>query len=252
MKKLITALLFLPLYALAQLDSIASDVYAWKAPLSKTTVGNILFEGSTNDFEWMQMSSNFITVGKKTLNGQVAANEEWMYFIKSGTIKISFNDAVQTIGANSMAMLLPGQKFTLNNEADLPAVYYLVKYRSKAPVDITRGNNSGGSFVKEFSQVEFKAHDRGGTRSYFTTPTAMGKRLEMHVSTLNAGIQSHAPHTHRAAEMIIMIEGNTEMQVGDEIKKGNTGDVYFLGSNVLHGIKNIGDKPCMYYAFQFE
>jgi (S)-ureidoglycine aminohydrolase len=42
------------------------------------------------------------------------------------------------------------------------------------------------------------------------------------------------------------------MILGDKTFKGKDGDFYYAGSNVLHGIKNIGTSPCMYYAIQFE
>jgi (S)-ureidoglycine aminohydrolase len=80
----------------------------------------------------------------------------------------------------------------------------------------------------------------------------MTKRLDMHVTTLKAGLKSHEPHTHRAAEMVVMIDGHTEMQIGQKFYKGNEGDVYYLASNVLHGIRNIGSVPCTYFAIQFE
>ncbi len=74
----------------------------------------------------------------------------------------------------------------------------------------------------------------------------------MHVTTLKEGVRSHDPHTHRAEEIVLMIAGNTEMQIGEKFYKGTTGDFYYLGSNVLHAIKNVDTKPCMYFAFQFE
>ena len=80
----------------------------------------------------------------------------------------------------------------------------------------------------------------------------MSERLEMHVTTLNPHITSHEPHTHLPAEIIIMMKGHTEMIIGDGLFKGEAGDVYFLGSNIPHGIRNIGDGQCMYLAFQFQ
>lgn len=80
----------------------------------------------------------------------------------------------------------------------------------------------------------------------------MGKRLEMHLSTLNEGLRNHDPHIHRAEEMVILFSGRYRMHIGDQFYKGSTGDVYFLGSNVLHAIRNIGSSQCMYVAFQFE
>jgi len=80
----------------------------------------------------------------------------------------------------------------------------------------------------------------------------MQKYFEIHVTTLKEGLRSHDPHTHRAEEIVLMIEGDTEMQIGEKFYKGKTGDFFYLGSNVLHAIRNEGTKSCMYFAIQFE
>jgi len=109
------------------------------------------------------------------------------------------------------------------------------------------------SFVKIWENISFKPNNiGGGRRDFFEQSTVMQKRFEIHVSTLKEGIRSHDPHTHRAEEIVLLIEGDTEMQVGDQFKKVNAGGFYYLGSNVLHAIKNIGTKPSTYFAIQFE
>ena len=74
----------------------------------------------------------------------------------------------------------------------------------------------------------------------------------MHVTTLKEGLKSHEPHTHRAEEIVWILEGETEMQLGNEVVKTAVDGFYYLGSNVPHAIKNIGTKPATYFAFQFE
>jgi (S)-ureidoglycine aminohydrolase len=74
----------------------------------------------------------------------------------------------------------------------------------------------------------------------------------MHVTTLNPGIKSHEPHTHKSDEMVIMISGNTDMEIGKNNYSAGKGDVYFLGADIPHAISNTGDESCMYYAFHFE
>jgi len=248
MKRLLFLFIILPAISQAQLDSVASRSYQWINPANTT----VLFEGSTYDFEWMQMSSRRITVDKKTLKAEVPKNEEQLLIVKSGIVHFRFHDSSFSLGAGSIALLLPGEKYELINAGPSDVDYYLMKYRSKKPSDIERGKSAGGSFVKEWSKITFNPHDRGGVRNYFNRATAMSSRFEMHVTTLNAGLKSHEPHTHRASEIVLMIEGDTEMQIGQSFYKGTSGDFYFLGTNVLHGVRNIGTKPCMYFAFQFE
>jgi (S)-ureidoglycine aminohydrolase len=42
------------------------------------------------------------------------------------------------------------------------------------------------------------------------------------------------------------------MQIGEKFFKGAEGDIYYLGSNVPHAIRNDGQGTCTYFAFQFE
>ncbi len=49
-----------------------------------------------------------------------------------------------------------------------------------------------------------------------------------------------------------MIKGKSEMELDGKIVHGDAGDIYFLGSEVPHAIKNIDDEPIQYFAYQFE
>lgn len=119
-------------------------------------------------------------------------------------------------------------------------------------MDTERGTNAGGSMLLDWESLEFKLHNKGGRRNFFDRKSAMSERIEMHATTLNPGIKSHEPHTHAPAEIVIMMDGTTEMEIGDNIYPGIVGDVYFLGSNIPHAIRNTSDKSCMYLAFQWE
>ena len=243
-----------PLFLLAQEDSIAKGVYSWKDPLkqsSKTISTVTLFQGSTNDMEWLQMSANSIAASRKKITVSIPNNEEQLLIIKSGNLTIG-RDSVYSLGANSVALFMPGATYVLANTGNEPSSYYLLKYRSKNSIDIERANGAGGSLVKDWSQIEFKPHDKGGRRDFFERATAMCKRFEMHVTTLKRGLKSHDPHVHRAAEIIIVIDGSTEMLIGDKLYKGEKGSIYYLPSKVLHGIQNKGVTTCSYFAFQFE
>jgi (S)-ureidoglycine aminohydrolase len=251
---LIFLLLLPPLVVLSQ-QSIPSARYSWKKPAQKTAkdiLSTTLFEGSAYDMEYLQMSANTLLPSKKKISMQVAANEEQLMIIKTGTVSITIQDSTWTIGSGSIALLMPGEEYSLQNTAKDSCHYYTMKYRSKLPVDAARGKTAGGSLIKDWNKIEFKPGGKGGSRKFFERPTAMCKRFEMHVTTLNEGLKSHEPHTHRAEEIVLVKESKTEMQIADKFYKGNVGDVYYLGSSVLHAIRNDGAGPCVYFAFQFE
>jgi (S)-ureidoglycine aminohydrolase len=250
--------LLFPVLALAQqptLPVVPSAMYTWQEPVKqsyKNILSVSLFEGSVHDMEYLQMTANKVLPAKTKTALQVPATEEHLVLIKKGTLSISFNDSTWSIGDGSIALLMPGEKYSLQNTGKEACSYYVMKYRSKAELDLTRGKTKGGSFVKDWNKIQFKPHERGGIRNYFERPTAMCKRLEMHVTTLKEGIKSHEPHTHRAEEIVLIIDNKTEMQIGDKFYKGGAGDIYYLGSNVSHAIRNDGVGTCTYFAFQFE
>jgi len=258
MKKILFTIFFLaaPVLAWAQQDSVPSKMYSWRKPLNefhKNIFSSVIFEGRAHDMSFLQMTANaLLSSPKKKTDLQVPDNEEHLLLVKTGTFNISLNDSTWSVGAGSIALLMPGQKYSLQNASKDSCNFYLMEYRSKQPVNATRGKTSGGSVVKDWKKIVFKPHDRGGIRNYFERPTAMCKRLEMHVTTLKEGIKSHEPHTHRAEEIVLVIDNNTEMQIADKFYKGGSGDMYYLGSNVSHAIRNDAKGTCTYFAFQFE
>jgi quercetin dioxygenase-like cupin family protein len=74
----------------------------------------------------------------------------------------------------------------------------------------------------------------------------------MHTTALNVGEVSHAPHTHIQEEVILVMRGNVEMQIGENFYEGVTGDLFFLSSNTPHALKNTGKDQCEYFAFQWR
>jgi (S)-ureidoglycine aminohydrolase len=251
---LFPALLFASLVVSAQ-AVIPSQLYSWKKPSGvahENILSSILFEGRAHDMAYFNMSANeIVSSGKKTLL-ETPADEEHLLIVKSGTLSISMRDSSWSVGKGSVAVIMPGENYSLQNAAKDVCTFYSMKYRSALPKDDARGKRAGGSFVKDWNKIPFKPHDKGGIRNYFERPTAMGKRLEMHVTTLKEGIKSHEPHTHKAEEIVLVIDNKTEMQIGDKFYKGGEGSIYYLGSDVPHAIQNDGVGTCTYFAFQFE
>lgn len=242
-----------PLIIAVHFAPVSPGVYDWKTPaksVSKNVSTSILFEGSAFEMEWLQMSSNEMTKSNKAVKVKIPNDEEHLYIIKKGTMEAKLKDSVYSLASGSILVLFPGEKLSIQNKQKNSCEYFVMKYRSHSSID---KENAWNSFVKDWNKVAFKPNDRGGgVRSFFERPTAMLKRLEMHVTTLNAGLKSHDPHTHAAKEIIVMKDGDTEMLIGEKTFKGKEGSVYFLESNILHGIKNTGTTSCTYFAIQFE
>jgi quercetin dioxygenase-like cupin family protein len=88
----------------------------------------------------------------------------------------------------------------------------------------------------------------GARREVVRRPTTTLDELESHITTLNPGTTTHAPHTHANEEMIILREGTLEAYVNGEWKPMSTGSMVFFASNVPHAVKNTGTVPATYYV----
>lgn len=225
---------------------IEASVYSIHQDLQE----QVLYAGESAHFSYVEMKWKKMNEYNELIN-LTDAQKEQIIIVKEGKLKVNVGSLSREIGPNSVAFLLPGENGSIQNVAAGSSFYHMA-YTSKKPMDLERGIQAGGSFIMPFEEVEFKPHDRGGVRNYFRRATAMCPYYEMHVTTLNPGIKSHEPHTHQAAEIVLMIEGHTREEVGNAVHYGNPGDLYFLPSNVPHAVQNIGNKPCMYFAFQWQ
>jgi (S)-ureidoglycine aminohydrolase len=255
MKKYLFLFLLIPCLAFSQKDTVLSGMYAWRTPteqVRKNIRSKVLFSGKVADMDYLQMTANELLPSSEKITMQVPENEEQLLIVKGGKLQIAFADSSWTIGAGSIALLLPGEKYSLQNSGMDTGSYYLAGYHSRQPVDRDRGKIAGGSMAKDWNQIQFKPHDKGGIRNFLERPTAMCKRLEIHVTTLKQGIKSHEPHTHKAEEIVLMLHNKTEMQIGEQFYKGADGTIYYLGSMVPHAIRNDGVGDCIYFAIQFE
>ena len=104
----------------------------------------------------------------------------------------------------------------------------------------------------DWNAIANKQTDVGAVRQFFRSPTATLDELECHVTTLNPGLQSHAPHKHPNEELVIIREGTVEVLVNGEWKKVGPGSVIFNASNQLHALKNVGTTPAVYHVINWR
>jgi (S)-ureidoglycine aminohydrolase len=237
-----------------KMPPVASGVYAWqKAPVTKKAgvEQRTLLEGTTTDFTHMKVHATTLPAHQAPHPAHKHDDEE-LIIIKDGELTVTIEGKTKTLGTGSIALMMPGDEHGFENRSDKPATYYVMRYQSKEPVNATRGQQAGGSFWVDWKDVAFQPHDKGGIRRMFDRATAMTKRFEMHVTTLNQGLWSHAPHTHRAGEILIMVENTAQESINGSLHQSATGDVIFLESNAPHALQNTSKSSCTYFAFQFE
>jgi quercetin dioxygenase-like cupin family protein len=104
----------------------------------------------------------------------------------------------------------------------------------------------------DWNGLTAKDNAYGSVRSVVRAPTVTLDELEMHITTLNPGQTSHAPHQHPNEELIILREGTVEALVHGEWKRLGPGSIIFQASNELHGIKNVGTVPATYHVVNWR
>ncbi|MBD2704893.1 cupin domain-containing protein [Spirosoma sp. BT702] len=239
-------------FCLAQ--TIASKTYVWKdIPVVKkvTSEQRAILDGTSTDFSHLEVHATSLPAHQKPHPAHKHDDEE-LIIIKEGQLTVTIEGKTKTLGPGSVALIMPGDEHGFANNGDASATYYVMRYTSKEPVDLERGRKAGGSFWIDWNDVAFKSHDKGGIRRMFDRATAMTKRFEMHVTTLNQGLWSHPPHTHKAAEILLMKEDSSQESIDGKLFTATTGDLIFLESNVPHALQNTSKGSCTYFAFQFE
>ena len=109
-----------------------------------------------------------------------------------------------------------------------------------------------GSTVFDWDKLEVKPTATGSVRSVVRAPTPTLDQLEMHITTLNPGQMSHAPHKHPEEELLIVKEGQVETLQNGVATRCGPGSIIFHASNDLHNIRNVGSTPATYHVIQWK
>ncbi len=175
---------------------------------------------------------------------------EELIIIKEGTIEQSINGESRTLSPGSVTLVPPGDSHGLRNAGEDRATYYVIRWRTRESG--SPANASASSVSVDWNDLELKKISKGGRRSIMRVPTSMLAEFEIHTTMLNEGMKSHDQHTHVEDEIIIVRYGQVEEMIDDVPYSAGPGSVIFLGSDVPHGIRNIGEGPCEYYAFKWR
>ncbi len=228
--------------ATAQTDSLSSGVYS-------IATGKV--SGSTTDLANFKTHASTLAPGKTNHPPRALTDVEELVFVKEGQLNITINDTSTLLGAGSIILIMAGDVQRFQNSSDKPATYYVLTFKSPLPVNATRGKTAGGSLLINWNSVAVKKTDKGESRPIFDRPTSMFAKLEVHATALNSGLESHAPHTHREEEIMLLMKGSATAFIGGKNYPISEGDIIFVRPNILHNIKNTGTEQCWYYALKW-
>jgi quercetin dioxygenase-like cupin family protein len=105
------------------------------------------------------------------------------------------------------------------------------------------------SRVYQFDRLPVVPRDNGQKdQTVLQGVLATGELLEVHETTLPPGQMPHRPHRHRHSELMLVRDGELEFNNDGRLERAGPGGVFFVGSNVLHGVKCVGDVAANYYV----
>jgi quercetin dioxygenase-like cupin family protein len=240
--------------SMAQLKPIPSGVYHWAdIPVVKSDdrEGRKIMEGTTAEFDYFEMHATTQYKGAVSKPPHAQTDIEELIFVKEGALKFTMGADSKVLGKGSIILIPPHEMQAIQNVGNGPLTYYVLMFRSKNKMDMERSAKAGGPVMLNADSLKYIPTAKGGGIKYFERPTAMLSKLEMHITELKAKGPSHTPHTHPDTEMVIVLEGDTEMTINGKTYQATAGDIYLANSNELHGISNAKDVPCRYLAIRW-
>lgn len=253
---LLFSLLFSSLSGFSQnLVKLKSFAYNWNdLTVEQTNSGERrqIFEGRTNTLAYFEVHVTTLKPGNAPHESHVHSDMEEMIIVKEGKIEQRINGQKQILGPGSVALALPGDQHGISNAGETTASYYILRWKTDKSIDTDHVKNGGGSQYYDWNDIDVRATEKGYHRQFMNRPTSMLDELEMHVTTLKEGISSHGEHIHEAEEMVIITKGTVEKSINGSQYTLGPGSLILLVDKVPHGIKNIGDGPCEYFAFRWE
>jgi len=258
MKKLILLFVITLLGATSfsqDLKKLNTFAYDWnKLEVQKTKSGERrqIFEGRTNELSYFEVHVTTLNPGKAPHGSHVHSDMEELIIIKEGLIEQTINGQKKKLGPGSVILALPGDDHGIRNAGETEASYYIIRWRTDDKPNMTEAKQSGGSKFYDWNEIEFTTTKKGGKRQFMQRPTALLEELEMHVTTLNPEIMSHGEHMHEAEEIILVIKGQVEESINGTPHRLGPGSLILLMDDVPHGIRNVGEGQCEYFAFKWK
>lgn len=109
----------------------------------------------------------------------------------------------------------------------------------------------GKSFVVHAAETREQVKATSSRADYCDQPTGTLSRFEVHRTTLAPGAKPHEAHRHEREEMMILLEGELEVLIEETRTRIGAGSAFFVVSNDLHGVTNVGAQRASYLVLNF-
>ncbi len=107
------------------------------------------------------------------------------------------------------------------------------------------------SAVLHSTFVDFDSLPTSGPRQVFDNPSIAMDKVEVHITTLAPGKESHPVHRHPWEEIIYVTAGQVDFNINGQVHHAGPGGYAFFASNDPHNARNVGTAPATYYVINF-
>lgn len=240
---------------MGQNTEVNSGIYRWKdlpVKVSKEREARKIMEGSSPYFEFLEMHATTQFEGAVPSPPHAQEDIEEIIIVKEGTMKFTMNDEDAILGPGSVILIPPLAMQSLQNVGKGSLTYYVIMFRAKNGMDISRSDQAGGhAFIKP-DTLTFVENEKGGRYNYLDRQTAMLDFLHIHTTQLDKIGPSIPAHRHPESELFIILEGNVELSLDGENIVGQAGDLYFIKPDQLHGMSNASNLPCRFFSIKWK
>jgi mannose-6-phosphate isomerase-like protein (cupin superfamily) len=105
--------------------------------------------------------------------------------------------------------------------------------------------------VVQANKAQITHQPFGDVTVFFEGPTSYMKSITAGSLKLKPGMEPHPPHQHPEEEFMIVTEGAGDILVNGQTVRVGPGSMMYCEANQLHGVKNTGDVPLLFYYYKF-
>lgn len=189
--------------------------------------------GSTDYFRSMEVY--YVTTSVRFSHLDQTHDVEELVVVTDGRLEVTINDQKGIMTTGGVAVILPGDRHSIENADDNPVSYFLITYASKEEAGANQIDSAGDSEILKFDSVGTNA-DYGRRYGYPERATVMCPHLQLARFALNTGSTQSAEATI-ATTMLLVSSGMLTLQSGHSSTGMQSGDVAIVTSGQHYLVK---------------